>query len=145
MSPEAIGQPDTVDGRSDLYALGATAYFLLTGQPVFQAASALEVCSKHMLEAPVPPSQRLGKALPVDLEAIVLACLAKDRNDRPASAAALRTSLLACADAGRNDLPATRAWWQARRASRKDSAFPVDAGDVSAVTMTIGPGARSVS
>ncbi len=88
MAPEAISQPDTVDGRSDLYAVGAVAYFLLTGQHVFEAATVLEVCSKHMLEAPMPPSQRLGKALPADLEAIVLACLAKDRDARPASAAA---------------------------------------------------------
>ncbi|HMC93766.1 MAG TPA: serine/threonine-protein kinase, partial [Polyangia bacterium] len=89
MAPEAISRHDTVDGRSDLYAVGAVAYFLLTGQHVFQAASVLEVCSKHMLEAPVPPSQRLGKALPADLEAIVLGCLAKDRDARPASAAIL--------------------------------------------------------
>ena len=128
MAPEAISQPDTVDGRSDLYAVGAVAYFLLTGQHVFEAASVLEVCSKHMLEAPVPPSQRLGKALPADLEAIVLACLAKDRDARPASAAALRTALLACADAGRDDLPAARAWWRARRASQRDSADSVDDG-----------------
>jgi serine/threonine-protein kinase len=93
---------------------------------VFQAASVLEVCSKHMLEAPVPPSQRLGKALPADLEAIVLGCLAKDRDARPASAAILRTSLLACADIGRYDLTAARAWWQAHRVSRKESALSVD-------------------
>ena len=83
MAPEAISQPDTVDGRADLYALGAVAYFLLTGQHVFQAASALEVCSKHMLEPPVPPSRRLGKPLPADLEAVVLACLAKDSRRPP--------------------------------------------------------------
>ena len=69
MAPEAISQPDTIDGRSDLYAVGAVAYFLLTGQHVFQAATVIEICSKHMLETPVPPSQRLGKALPADLEA----------------------------------------------------------------------------
>ena len=84
---------------------------------------------KHILEAPVPPSERLGKPLPADLEAIVLGCLAKDRNDRPASAAVLRTSVLACADAGRNEQPAARAWWLAHRASRKNSPSPVDPVD----------------
>lgn len=129
MAPEAISQPDTVDGRSDLYAVGAVAYFLLTGRHVFEAAGVIEICSKHMLEQPVPPSQRVGKALPADLEAIVLGCLAKDRDARPESAAVLRTSLLACADAAHIDLPAARAWWQAHRASPKHSPRSVDVVD----------------
>jgi eukaryotic-like serine/threonine-protein kinase len=145
MAPEAISQPDTADGRSDLYAVGAVAYFLLTGQHVFQAASVLEVCTKHMLEAPVPPSQRLGAALPADLEALVLACLAKDRNDRPASAAALKAALLACADASRNDLPAARAWWQARRAAEMDSPHPVDHAGSRPATMAIDLGGRGTA
>jgi eukaryotic-like serine/threonine-protein kinase len=146
MAPEAISRPDTIDGRSDLYAVGAVAYFLLTGRQVFEAASVLEVCSKHMLETPVPPSQRLGKALPADLEAIVLGCLAKDRDDRPASAAVLRASLLACADAAHIDLPAARAWWQARRASQKDGPSSVDSVDDAGwrpATMAIDLGRRS--
>jgi serine/threonine-protein kinase len=143
MAPEAISRPDTVDGRSDLYAVGAVAYFLLTGQHVFEAASVLEVCSKHMLEAPVPPSQRLGKALPADLEAIVLGCLAKDRDARPASAALLRTALLACADAERYDLPAARAWWQARRASQRVDQGPAVDGGLGPATMAIDLGGRS--
>jgi serine/threonine-protein kinase len=146
MAPEAIAQPDTVDGRSDLYAVGAVAYFLLTGKHVFQAATVLEVCSKHMLEAPVPPSQRLGKPLPADLEALVLGCLAKDRNARPASAATLRTALLACADAGRFDLAAARAWWQAHRASQKDKPSPLDPIDDAGAppaTMAIDLGRRN--
>jgi serine/threonine protein kinase len=146
MAPEAISRPDTVDGRSDLYAVGAVAYFLLTGQHVFEAASVLEVCSKHMLESPVPPSQKLGKALPADLEAIVLGCLAKDRDARPASAALLRTALLACADAERYDLPAARAWWQARRISQKNSPSavdPIDNAGSPPATMAIDLGGRS--
>jgi eukaryotic-like serine/threonine-protein kinase len=146
MAPEAISRPDTVDGRSDLYAVGAVAYFLLTGTHVFEASSVLEICSKHMLEAPMPPSQRLGKDLPADLEAIVLACLAKDRDARPASAAVLRNAFLACADATRYDLPAARAWWQARRTSQKNNASPVvpiDEADSRPATMAIDLGDRS--
>ena len=146
MAPEAISRPDTVDGRSDLYAVGAVAYFLLTGRHVFEAATVLEVCSKHMLETPMPLSQRLGKALPADLEAIVLGCLAKDRDARPASAAVLRSSLLACADAAHIDLPAARAWWQAHRASQKNSPSsvgPVDDAGSHPATMAIDLGARS--
>jgi eukaryotic-like serine/threonine-protein kinase len=142
MAPEAITQPDTIDGRSDLYAVGAVGYFLLTGQHLFEAATVFEVCAKHMLEAPVPPSQRLGKPLPPDLEAIVLGCLAKNRRDRPASAAVLRTSLLACADAGRNDQVGAREWWRAYRASHASGAGSVDDGS-RPVTMAIDLGGRS--
>lgn len=148
MAPEAISRPDTVDGRSDLYAVGAVAYFLLTGQHVFEATSVLEVCSKHLLEAPVPPSQRLGRALPADLEAVVLECLAKDRDARPASAALLRAALLACADAERYDLPAARAWWQAHRAAQKNNPTPIDPSDDTGsrpATMAIDLGARTTA
>ena len=140
MAPEAITAPDTIDGRSDLYAVGAVAYFLLTGQHVFEAATVLEVCSKHMLEAPVPPSVRLGRSLPADLEALVLGCLAKERSDRPASAAVLRARLLGCADAARNDPQAARDWWLAHRGARKIS--PADDGARPA-TMAIDLGGRS--
>jgi len=116
LAPEAIASPDSVDARSDLYALGAVGYFLLTGQHVFAAATVVEVCSKHLLEAPVPPSQRLGRAVPPDLEALILACLAKKREDRPASAEALRGALVACVDADKYDVQAARAWWQNRGA-----------------------------
>ena len=110
---------------------------------VFQAETVLEVCSKHMLEVPVPPSQRLGKPLPADLEALVLACLAKDRNARPATAALLRTALLACTDAGHYDLASARAWWQAHRASRKDNPSAIDGDGSRPATMAIDLGGRS--
>lgn len=142
MAPEAISTPDTVDGRSDLYAVGAVAYFLLTGHQVFEAESVIEVFSKHLLEVPVPPSERLGKPVPADLEALVLACLAKDRDARPASAAALRTSLLACADSGRTDSLVARDWWQAFRAAEKLSPSRVEEG-AGPATMAIALGGRS--
>jgi serine/threonine-protein kinase len=116
LAPEAITSPETVDARSDIYALGAVAYYLLTGQHVFDAPTIVEVCSMHLLEIPVPPSRRLGRELPADLEALVLACLAKPREARPASAEVLRASLLACADAARYDVAAARAWWADRGA-----------------------------
>jgi len=136
LAPEAISSPDAVDARADIYALGAVAYFLLTGQHVFDAATVIEICSKHMLEQPVPPSTRLGTKLPEDLEAIVLACLAKDRYARPASAAALRASLLACGDAVRYDAVAASAWWRARLATRIGPRPGLESG-APAPTMTI--------
>ena len=141
MAPESIAQPETIDGRSDLYAVGAVGYFLLTGQHVFEARTVFEVCSKHMVETPVPPSQRLGRPLPPDLEAIVLGCLAKNREDRPASAAVLRKSLLACADAESNGQLA-RDWWRAYRASHTSGPSPLVDGS-RPVTMAIDLGGRS--
>lgn len=92
------------------------AYFLLTGKPVFEAATVVELCSRHLLEQPIAPSKKLGTPLSADLEALVLACLAKDREARPPSAVALRVALLSCKDAARYDPQAARAWWNTRGA-----------------------------
>ena len=92
ISPEAITAPETVDGRSDLYALGAVGYFLLTGQTVFSGRTVVEIASHHLHTAPVPPSERLGSPVPPKLEAAILACLAKDQEQRPRT----RASFCAC-------------------------------------------------
>ncbi len=76
LSPEAIRDPANVDARSDLYAVGAVAYFLLTGQPVFAATSVVELCALHLTAAPEPLEQRLGRPLPGPLSALVMRCLA---------------------------------------------------------------------
>jgi len=121
LAPEAVTSPASLDGRSDLYALGAVAYFLLTGKPVFEAATVVEMCSKHMLEQPIPPSKRLGKVISADLEAVVLRCLSKDREARPSSATELRAALLGCKDAGHYDPQTSRAWWTGRGAELRAS------------------------
>src|SRR5262249_49179567 len=64
MSPEAILSPDRVDAGSDLYALGAVAYYLLTGVPVFSGATVVEVCAGHLHGDVVPPSQRVDQPIP---------------------------------------------------------------------------------
>jgi serine/threonine-protein kinase len=135
LSPESISTPDTVDGRADIYALGAVAYFLLAGRNVFEGNTVVEVLSKHMLEEPRAPSTHLGKALPSDLEAIVLKCLAKDPGARPDSAATLLASLLGCEDAARYNKAAAFAWWRRRGAGVRAGSPPVVAG--SGATMTV--------
>jgi serine/threonine-protein kinase len=122
LAPEAITHPETVDGRADLYALGAVGYFLLTGRNVFEGPSVVEVLSKHVLEAPKPPSAVLGRALPADLENVVLRCLAKEPAARPRSAEDLLSALLACEDASRYDKSAAFAWWRTRGATLRSSA-----------------------
>jgi serine/threonine protein kinase len=94
MSPEALLEPSSVDARSDLYAVGALGYFLLTGEPPFAGRTVLEVCAHHLRTIPVSPSLRLGAAVPPELEALILACLAKSPDARPDSAAVLERALL---------------------------------------------------
>jgi eukaryotic-like serine/threonine-protein kinase len=88
MSPEQIlGAP--LDGRSDLYALGAVMYYLLTGAPVFPGNTIVEVCAHHLHSPVMPPSERLGQTIPPALERLVLACLEKKPADRPENAVSL--------------------------------------------------------
>src|SRR5450755_1209661 len=115
LAPEALIAPETVDARADLYALGAVGYWLLTGTHVFDGRSIVEVCAHHLHSVPESPSARLGAPVPADLEALLLACLAKLPEQRPASAHVVRERLSACAAAG--DWTNTRAaqWWTAHR------------------------------
>ncbi len=86
MSPETIQTPDLVDARSDLYAVGAVGYFLITGQPVFNATSLVDLCQHHVSTVPDSPTQRLGRTVSPELESALLACLEKNRAsaaDRP--------------------------------------------------------------
>ena len=120
LSPEQINAPDTLDGRSDLYALGAVGYFLLTGEVVFSGANVVDIFRQHLSEAPQSPSERLGRELPADLEAVILQCLAKDRNERPASAAVLAEALQACESAGTWSARDAQTWWEARTETRAE-------------------------
>ena len=111
MAPEAITAPETLDARSDLYALGAVGYYLLVGDDVFGGRSIVEVCGHHLHSNPVPPSQRAESGVPADLEAVLLSCLAKAPEERPGSASDLRRRLRACAAFGSWTDEAAREWW----------------------------------
>lgn len=86
LSPEAINNPQSIDGRSDLYALGAVGYFLLTGTPVFDDDSVMAICMHQTNTLPEPPSLRTDQQIPAKLEAAILACLAKKQTERPTDA-----------------------------------------------------------
>jgi serine/threonine-protein kinase len=112
MAPEAIVDPAAVDARSDLYALGAVAYFLVTGAHVFEGHNIVEVCTHHLHSPPVPPSERLGASVPNALERLILDLLSKDPVARPQSADELLRRLEACApDVGVWTHDDARRWW----------------------------------
>ena len=115
MAPEALTAPDTVDARTDIYALGAVGYWLLTGTHVFRGNTVMEVLAHHLHSAPEPPSVRLNVPVERDLEKVLLACLSKRREDRPDSAQALGDRLRACAAARRWTNRRAAEWWTLHR------------------------------
>jgi serine/threonine protein kinase len=118
LAPEAITAPETVDARSDLYALGAVGYFLLSGTPVFSGNSTVEVCAHHLYSAPEPLSRCTRRSISADLEQVIMDCLAKDPARRPRNAEELARRLRTCADAGAWSESDAERWWQTKRAAK---------------------------
>jgi serine/threonine-protein kinase len=117
MAPELITDASVFSPLSDLYALGGVGYYLLTGHNVFEGASAMEICAMHLHDEPVPPSQRTGREIPSDLEAIVMACLAKRPGERPQSAEAMSEMLARCQGFGAWTREQARKWWLDNRSN----------------------------
>lgn len=109
MAPECVLEPESVDARTDIYALGAVAYYLLTGRFIFEGSSLVEVFGKHIHTPPRPPSELVD--VPTDLEQVVLRCLEKRPEERFHDAGALRTALLACASTVEWTEADAHAWW----------------------------------
>lgn len=95
LAPEQARGDENVDGRADLYALGCVAYWLLTGSLVFDTPSPTAMIVAHATEIPASPSQRASSPIPPELEEIVMACLEKVADDRPATARELSERLAA--------------------------------------------------
>jgi serine/threonine-protein kinase len=111
MSPEqACGEE--VDGRSDIYALGCVAYWLLTGELVFRSQTPMQMMMAHVHDTPLPPSVRSPHEVGAALDEVVLGCLAKPPADRPQTAEELARRLAACpvGDPWGRDEAAT--WWR---------------------------------
>ena len=92
MSPEQLRSTRSADARSDIWALGAVLYELLTGQPPYNAESAPALYAKMLEERPAPP-HTLRPDMPVDLSHVVLRCLERDPGARFQSAAELASAL----------------------------------------------------
>ena len=139
LSPEAIQSPSLIDACSDLYAVGAVAYFLATGQTVFDADSVVELLQKHITESPVPPNERPGIQISAELEHVILSCLDKSRARRPQTARDLATSLMRCPHANEWSLADADAWWSAHERRRAAQA----AGGMGFEAPNAGPHART--
>ncbi|MES2792259.1 MAG: serine/threonine-protein kinase [Planctomycetota bacterium] len=110
MAPEQADPDGTVDIRSDIYSLGATAYFLVTGDPPFRRDQVLDVLRAHNESAVLPPSQ-LVDDLPFDVEAIILKCLAKRQEDRFQTVREMEKALNECSVAGQWGEAEAHEWW----------------------------------
>ncbi len=105
MSPEQIDRPASIDGRTDVYSLGAVLYESLTLEPMIGGSSFQEICDNVRNTAPLPPSQRApDRDIPEDLEAICMRCVEKDPDARYSTIHKLVTELRA---------------WRARRVRRR--------------------------
>ena len=110
MAPEQADFDGQVDIRSDIYSLGATAYFLVTGDPPFHRDQVLDILRAHHEEAVLPPSQLVAD-LPPDVEAIILKCLAKRPEDRFQTIREVEKVLSECSVAGQWGENEARQWW----------------------------------
>jgi serine/threonine-protein kinase len=111
MAPEIILNEGDVDLRVDIYALGCVAYYLLTGQLVFEADTPMKMFLQHVQAAPVPPSQRSELRIPPEVDELVLACLEKDPAKRPQDAEQLARMVRQCRTQSW-DGDAARGWWE---------------------------------
>ena len=141
VAPEVVTGGQAVDARSDLYALGAVGYYLLTGRPVFEGGTIVEIFAHHLHTRPVPPSERTTRPIPATLEAAILACLSKSPGDRPDDARALADALAAgtCQDW---DQTQAETWWVHYRAQSGSSDTPATDRSADLPTMDVDLTAR---
>jgi len=132
MPPEAIKNSAANDPRSDLYAVGAIGYFLLTGKSVFEDEDILKLQDGLQAAAPIPPSQRTTNKISNELEQAILRCLERDPEQRPQSALELRDLFLASPHAA-DYTPEDRAAWWGEFHAQKQSSAGIEAGTPSPV------------
>ncbi len=140
IAPEAVSDPETVGPPSDIYALGAVGYFLLSGKPLFEGASSVEICIAHVTETPVQLSDACKHPIPSLLESAIMQCLEKTPAKRPdARAFAARLRAIASSESW-NETDAIDWWKEFRQREEKSNVI----GHEPTVTMTIDLGGREI-
>jgi serine/threonine-protein kinase len=114
MAPEQVLGNAETDARTDLYAVGCVAFWLLTGRTVFQGATVMEVLMQHARDEPPSPSRYSELPVPAALDAVIVRCLAKSRDDRPQSADELAEALTAACDPRAWTSRRASEWWKLR-------------------------------
>ncbi|HEX4943485.1 MAG TPA: serine/threonine-protein kinase, partial [Usitatibacteraceae bacterium] len=127
MAPERLRNPTDADARADIYALGAVAFFLLTGRRVFETQSDHDLVYQVLNVAPPSIADRGAQDVPAILEALVARCLAKDREERPRSIAEVAAVLAEVARERPWREEEARDWWANYAAAREKA---TGAGDV---------------
>jgi len=112
MSPEQATSFSELDPRTDIYSLGAVAYYLLTGKPPFTGSNPIEVVIAHSRDQVVPPSE-YQDGISRDLDEIVLCCLAKKPEERFEDVTSLEAALAACQCADKWNDEKAADWWKA--------------------------------
>jgi serine/threonine-protein kinase len=115
IAPEQALDETSVDHRADIYGIGCVAYWLLTGELVFDADTPMQLILKHAHETPDAPSSRTELPVSNELDAIVLECLAKSPSGRPQSARELARRLQAVPVKTPWTPELARAWWETHR------------------------------
>ena len=121
MSPEQATGESEPDARSDIYSLGAVAYFLLTGRSPFMGDNPIQVLLAHATHAVTPPS-RHRREIPTDLEQVVMRCLAKQPGERFSNTVELSDALRGCSSNGRWNHRTADTWWEAHCELHHDAA-----------------------
>jgi eukaryotic-like serine/threonine-protein kinase len=111
IAPEMVRGDRVADHRVDIYTLGCVGYWLLTGRLVFQAPNAIQLMYQHANATPVPPSHKSELEIPAALDSVILACLAKQPEDRPQNASELSRLLAAAVPRERWSEARAHRWW----------------------------------
>jgi serine/threonine-protein kinase len=125
MAPEQIFGAD-VDPRADLYALGCVGYWLLAGAKPFESEHSGELMRLHAQEDPPPLSAKAGGAVPPRLERVIMSCLSKRPEERPASADQLSRELTESLEEECWTGSDARAWWARNLEAPRGSARSID-------------------
>ena len=125
MAPERLRNPADVDARSDIYAVGALAFLMLTGRKLFESTDDLELTSKILNEEPPRASEVAPQPMPAELDLIVTACVEKKRELRPQRVADLADALEALANDYRWTQRQAQEWWHtATRGAAPETTLP---------------------
>jgi len=125
MAPEIVKDAMSASAKSDIYAVGALAYYLLTGEFLFEGDTPMQICLAQISVEPRPMSEFCE--VPADLDRLVMECLAKRPEERPESIRAFATRLRGCRVPGAWTNEDAEAWWSANHtatAAEADAVAP---------------------